>query len=174
MNNQQKIDAFFAKFNHRIEQAPSIIAETATEYFKKSFIEKRFGSDIWSPTKRPVKKGSLMVRSGALMGSIRPTLVTQNQVTISAGSSKVPYAKVHNEGGTIQHNSRSETFLRNRVQKKTKKSKLGQFRKGIVSNQQGFTFKAYAQKMPKRQFMGINNVLQQSIINRIKKSITNR
>ena len=170
MNNQQKLNDFFNRFSKRLDQAPSIIAETATEYYKKSFTEKRFGSDIWAPTKKPVKKGSLMVRTAALMGSIRPTLVTQNQVTISAGSSKVPYAKVHNEGGTINRNARSETFLRNRVQKKTKKTKLGQFRKGTTKGK-GFTFKAYSYQMPKRQFMGINNVLQQSIINRIKKSI---
>lgn len=169
MNNQQKLDAFFAKFNTRIEQAPSIIAEEATEYFKERFTEKSWNNVPWKPTKKPVNKGSLMVRSGELMGSIKPTLVTPSRVTISAGSSKVPYAKVHNEGGTINRKPRSETFQRN---KDILPSGMWRFKKGTTKGK-GFTFKASSFNMPKRQFMGLNNQLRNRIIKRIIKSITN-
>jgi len=38
------------------------------------------------------------MRNNNLFASVRPSVVNANNVRISAGSSKVPYARVHNEG----------------------------------------------------------------------------
>jgi len=163
--NGQKLTAWFDRFEHRMHDiVPDIIAETATEYYKESFTRKSFAGKAWDKVKKPVKKGSLMVRSAALMGSIRPSLVTSNQIRISAGNSRVRYAKIHNEGGTITRASRSETFKRNRVKAGKRK---GRFKKG-TTNGKGFTFKEYSYKMPQRQFMGHAAELNKRIIKRLK------
>lgn len=166
MNNQQSLEAWFANFEHRIStEVPSLLAETATEYFKESFAKKSFDGLAWQDTKKPVKRGSLMVRTGQLMGSIRPSLVSADRVTISAGSSKVPYAQVHNEGGIITRKPRSETFQRKRFQSGKQK---GRFKGGTISGQ-GFTFKESSFTMPKRQFMGhsaeLNNIITKRLTN---------
>lgn len=167
MNYQDQINNFFAEFNKFFDEAaPLIIEETAIEYFKESFISKSFDGEKWpalSKNYKP-KRGSMMVRTSALVNSIRPVVTTPSRVLISAGNSKVSYAKVHNEGGLVTRNTRSETFVRNRFGKGIKK---GKFKRGTTPGQ-GFTFKASSYNMPQRQFMGHAKELNQRIINRIK------
>lgn len=74
-----------------------IVAETATSYFKDSFRRKGFDGNPWRPG-RPKSRGSLLIDTGALVNSIRPSEISTSRVVISAGNSKVTYAKVHNEG----------------------------------------------------------------------------
>lgn len=81
-----------------LEVSAHIFAETATTYYKESFRRKGFDGRPWKPPKRPKSKGSLLVDSSALMNSIRPAVVTNERVVISAGNDKVTYAKAHNEG----------------------------------------------------------------------------
>ena len=164
------IEDFFTHFNNTIDNVvPQIIAETASEDFKENFKLKSFDGVAWEETKKPVKRGSLMVRSGNLMASVRPAIVSARLVRVSAGSSKVPYAQVHNEGSKISRAARSETFVRNRH----KKGKLnGAFKKGTSSGQ-GLSFKAYSYNMPKRQFMGMNEPLKNKIKLRIEGAFNN-
>ena len=166
MNNQEKINAWFARFEHRMnEVVPNIIAETANEHYRGSFTRKSWDNSPWAQTKKPNKKGTLMVRTpGGLASTIRPSTVSPSRVTISAGSSKVSYARVHNEGGLVTRAARSETFVRNR---NSKRGKVGQFKRGTTRGQ-GFTFKAYRYNMPKRQFMGHSAIVNRLIITRIK------
>ncbi len=81
-----------------VDDAADIIAETATEYFKESFARKGFDGNPWEPARRHKSTGSLLVDSGALVNSIRPSVISPQRVVISAGNDKVAYAKVHNEG----------------------------------------------------------------------------
>jgi phage gpG-like protein len=172
-DNKQKIQQFFAKLKADIQvKVPVIIAETAVESFKENFTSKSWNGAPWPKVKRPVKRGSMMVRTGALMASIRPVEVSMIRVAINAGSSKVPYARVHNEGEIINRAARSETFVRNRYTT-GKKSKyfggMGAFKKGTTAGR-GLTFKAYSYSMPRRQFMGHSHQLNDRIIKRIKDS----
>lgn len=77
---------------------PDVVADTATEYFKERFTEKSYDKNPWAPAKKPKRTGSLLVHSGALVNSIRPSYIGKDKVTISAGDLKVDYARVHNEG----------------------------------------------------------------------------
>lgn len=171
MNNGEKINAWFNRFEHRMDtMVPGIIAETANEYYKESFTRKSWDNSPWAPVKKANKKGSLMVRSGKLVNSVRPAIVTPARVVMSAGSSKVPYARVHNEGDLISRAPRSETFIRNR--KASGKGK-GRFKRGTSSGQ-GFSFRAYSYNMPQRQFMGHSAILNKRIITRIKQAFNSR
>ena len=60
------------------------------------------------------------LRRGFNYGEVRP-----GEVRVY---NNVPYAKIHNEGGAINHAARSETFQRNRY---TKGDKKGSFKKGV-------------------------------------------
>lgn len=104
MARYKDIDSFVASLNSKIrKQLPNIVAETATEFFKARFQSKEWDGFAWPQTKKIVRKGSLLVRSSKLVNSIRPSLVTADRVRISAGNAKVPYAKIHNDGGIINH-----------------------------------------------------------------------
>jgi hypothetical protein len=99
----KEIDEFFDKLTDEFfkQQVPNIIAEKATEFFKERFTTKEWDGVPWPETKTPVKRGTLMIRSGALVNSIQPKTVTSEKVVISAGNEKVNYARAHNEGETI-------------------------------------------------------------------------
>ncbi len=171
MNNSQKLTAWFKRFEHKMSvKVPKLIARTAIEEYNESFQKKAWTGKPWKKTKRPVKKGSLMLRTTSLASSIREGEATINRVRIMAGSRLVPYAKIHNQGGIIERAARSETFVRNRYVK-GKKAKyfggMGAFKKGTTPGQ-GLTFKAYTINMPQRQFMGHSAALNKRIIKNLK------
>ena len=96
--NLEEFNEYLRNIPEKInEVAPTIVAETAVEYYKQRFEEKAFDGKEWDKGK-PKKRGSLLVESGNLMNSIRPAEVGPERVVISAGNAHVPYAKVHNEG----------------------------------------------------------------------------
>jgi phage gpG-like protein len=103
MASFKEIDDFFDKLTNEFlkKNVPNIIAEKATDFFKERFTTKEWDGDPWPETKTPIKRGTLMVRSGALVASIKSKTVTSERVVISAGSDKVQYPRIHNEGGTI-------------------------------------------------------------------------
>lgn len=85
---------------------PSIAGVIAVRHFKKNFKKQGFvdkNTSKWKARKKADKEGSgkraILVKTGALRRSIR---------TISKGVGRVrvgtamPYAKIHNEGGTIK------------------------------------------------------------------------
>jgi hypothetical protein len=100
----KEIDDFFDNLTNEFfrKQVPKVIAEKATIFFKERFTTKEWDGNPWPETKKPVSRGTLMVRSGALVNSIQPKTVSSEKVVISAGNEKVNYARAHNEGETIE------------------------------------------------------------------------
>ena len=129
-------------------QCAVIIAETATEYFKGSFRRKEWNGRPWRRTLKHT--GSTLIESGNLMNSIRPAEVSQNRVVISAGSEKVPYARVHNEGGLqyVRPHHRAS-------------------RKGKRHQVRGYAYRAW-----RRQFMGYSPQLMDIIEKRITRHLS--
>src|SRR5690606_9544636 len=108
MPYQQQINAWFEKFDHRMETTmPNVIAETATEFFQDRFKTQEWDGVPWQAlkpkyaAKKGRGRGRILTASGLLQRSIRPSVVTAQRVVISAGNSKVPYARIHNEGGQV-------------------------------------------------------------------------
>lgn len=73
-----------------------------TDEFDRNFERKAFFGDRWKP-RRNEGKGSLLLVSVTLRRSIQSSVVG-NGVRFT---SQVPYATVHNEGGTIAQNVRA-------------------------------------------------------------------
>lgn len=145
MSNQQNINIWFDQFDGRLQAVPQIIAETAVENSKDSLREKQWEGKPYAPYKnkrREPSRGSLMMRSNNLFSSIQPSLVTANRVRISAGGSRAPYARVHNEGLRVRGTAYVRPHTRNNA-----------FGKGLRVQVPGHSRKVDF-KMPKRQFMG--------------------
>lgn len=133
-----------------LDDAAQIVAETATEYYKETFTRKAFDKNPWVSAKIPKRTGSLLVDSGALLNSIRPTLISTHRVVISAGNDKVDYAQVNNEGFTGSVAVPAHT-------RKTKKW-------GDVQ------VKAHTRQanIPQREFLGDSKELNEQIYKRIE------
>jgi len=160
------IETFFDALDSRLAQVPEVIEETAIEYYRNSFVKESWDGNPWQPLSPAYAKrkkrgaGRILTATSTLSGSITGMIISQGRVVISAGGAKTPYARIHNEGGTIQHAARSETFLRNR-------SRRGRFATGTTAGQ-GQSFQPYTVNMPKRQFMGFTKELREQILTRIK------
>ena len=164
MNNEQKINTFFAQFDAQFNaMVPQIIAETATEYFKERFKAKNWDGVPWpiynvkgAKNRKEPSRGSLMLRSLNLFSSIVPSMVTANRVVISAGGSRAPYARVHNEGLRVRG-------IRN-VRPFTNTNFMGKGRRVQIK---GHTRKVDF-TMPRRQYMGhspyLNNEIRERLI----------
>jgi phage gpG-like protein len=59
--------------------------------------------DPWKPRKRPPrKKRAILVQTGTLRKSIKTMVIKENnEIVVQVDLNEVPYAKIHNEGGTI-------------------------------------------------------------------------
>lgn len=119
------------------------------EEFDKNFERKAFFSDKWKKRQYKNPKGTLLAVSNTLRRSIKAE-VRGNGVRFS---STVPYASVHNEGGSIQQNVRSH-------KRTSKKGKT-------------YTVKAHPRtiKMPQRQFIGDGKETQEIIKGAINKNL---
>jgi len=102
------------------------------EEFDRNFERKAFFSDKWKKRANPNAKGSLLLVTGTLRRSIKAE-VRGNGVRFS---SAVPYASIHNEGGTGTKPVKAHT-------RRGKKGKTHQ----VKAHMRKF-------KMPQRQFIG--------------------
>lgn len=144
-----------------------IIAETATEYYKQRFTTKEWEGKPWKEAQNPPSRGSLMVRSGALVSTIRPARVTPTEATIRAGSPRVPYARIHNEGGTIiqRPTAKQRRFFWARAYAAGEMSgdakTLGPWGQAAITKKLTIT-------MPQRKFIGKSVVLNRKIVDRLR------
>lgn len=107
----------------------------------------------WKPVKRPSPKARGILRvSDHLRDSIRYQLLGSSAVAVGTNRDLVPYAAIHQLGGTITQGARSELIVRNRYVRKEKK---GQFKKG-TSKGRGFTFKERKITIPARPYLGVS------------------
>lgn len=138
-----------------MDDIAEIVAETATEEFKQSFKRKAFDGNPWIPAANVRRSGSLLIDSGALLNSIRPSLISPSRIVISAGNDKVTYAATHNEGfhGVVQ----IKEHIRN-----TKKGEQ--------------SVKAHSRNtnIPQRQFMGNSQEINDKIHNTIEAYINSK
>lgn len=155
-----KLYAFFNKLDDRMQNHfPNMLAETAVESFKENFKTKSFDGAPWKAygnPKREPKRGSLMMRTNALFGSIKPSHVSASLVTISAGGSRVPYAKIHNEGGRVSGTRNIGSYTNRNFMGKGKAVQIRAHTRKV-----DFT-------MPKRQYMGKSLTLLETVKNRFK------
>ncbi|WP_108821062.1 phage virion morphogenesis protein [Dysgonomonas sp. Marseille-P4361] len=143
-----------------------------TEAFDRNFERKAFFSGApWKPTKRPVSRGSLLVRSSAMRNSIKSEIKAESLVF----SSSKPYTAIHNEGGTINMPPRKQILHFDRKGRFSKNNKRASY--GQKANVRG-----YSVNIPQRQFIGdapevnkiIREVATENVSEAIKRLFSNR
>lgn len=81
---------------------PKSVAILAADLFDRNFENQSFFGQAWTPSKYVQKTrggGKLLIKKGRLRRSIKYKVNGQNIFF----TSNVPYAEIHNEGGTIKH-----------------------------------------------------------------------
>ena len=86
-----------------LKEIPPNIAEMAKGFFKGSFFKEGFtdyGFIAW-PRRKDEEAHKILTKSHALRDSIRIASATSQRIEIEAGRG-LPYAEIHNTGGTIK------------------------------------------------------------------------
>ena len=137
------------------------VAVIAVNFSKERFVRKNWmdnAPEAWKARKRK-NRGSLMVKSGRLKRSIRKLASGAYYVYIGTD---VPYAQIHNEGGTTNKTVYVKAHTRKRtkraVSEKTGKKLSKKVDSGMISKVKSHTRKMNL-TVPKRQFMGDSKAL---------------
>lgn len=169
MNAEESINKWFTYFQHRMEtEVPEIVAETATEFFKETFVKQSWDGVPWqalSPkweAKKTRGKGRILRESGNLEASVKPSTITADKVVISAGNDKVPYARVHNEGLRISGTRNIRPYTNTNFMGKGRPQPIKAHTRTV--NYQ----------MPKRQFMGHSHLLNKALKEKLIKAFNTK
>ena len=131
-------------------------------------------------TVRSVKAGrAILVKTGDLRRSIKRNPANRAALSIKI-STDLPYAKVHNDGETINVSGRKGSGTITRSIRGNAGFKDGKFTRGrakkVTFQGKEYTTGAYSIKMPKRQFMGdsynLNEKVKAIIVKRLDKVFT--
>lgn len=149
---------------------PAVVGNTCVVFFQDSFKRQGFLNkklDRWKARKTPDKGRGILIKrggGGGLLGSIRVGAKTPQFVKIVAGSERIPYARIHNEGGTINHPGGAPYIII------TEKGKAGPvfIRKSTASRREASGLyvkrtKPHTIKIPRRQFMGHSEALMDEL-----------
>jgi phage gpG-like protein len=133
--------------------------EVADE-FDRNFERKGFFDEKWPDTRIPNRRGTLMMRTGALRRSIE-SASSSNSIKFF---SSLPYASIHNDGGYITVTAKMKKYFWAMYMK------AGGARKGARMNKEAEIFKAMALKkvgsrikVEKRQFIGPHVQIDQAV-----------
>lgn len=138
-------------------KAPKVVAAEAERFYKESFRNQGFtdaGLRKWQKTKGG-KTGRILKKTGLLFNSIRVDRADINVIRVVAGGPHVPYAKIHNEGGTIEGTATVRAHRRRGGSVKTKRGRV--VRKDSMVQAHTRKMLVY---MAKRQFMGRSQQLE--------------
>jgi phage gpG-like protein len=155
---------------------PKKLGQAAETHFRNSFKNQGFTDRAlvkWPARAKPprtksgkVKPHTILRNHGLLFNSVRLVRHTWNDIQVVAGGPHVPYADIHNEGGTINKSASVRAFDR-RAHMRTIRGKRVNVGPSSV--------KPYTRHMnttiPRRQFMGDSYVLRMELRGIILKSI---
>jgi phage gpG-like protein len=150
---------------------PKHIGVTAENFFKSNFDAQGFNGNTlvpWRPTKNKSnafgqKSQGILIASGALKRSIRH-VAKQGYVEVFSDGARVPYANIHNNGGTVtvRITEKSRKFF----WAMHKKTGDGMWKALALTKKTSISF-----KMPKRQFIGESKQLNNELVKVVTKSI---
>lgn len=158
--------------NRAISTIPQKAAVMAVNFSKDRFVKKNWLDTAEHPWKKtPKRKGSTLIKSGRLKRSIRKVHVGANYVIIGTD---VPYAQIHNDGGTIEGTEQVRTHQRRAHKRKGysragKRIKAGIVRSHIVKSHK----RKYKRTFAQRQFIGKSGHLEDQLTKMIEREILN-
>ncbi|WP_368114263.1 phage virion morphogenesis protein [Bacteroides sp. RTP21281st1_E4_RTP21281_210402] len=170
----RELSRICASVEHAISIIPQKAAVIAVNFSKERFIKKNWVDTTETPWKKTKKlKGSTLVKSGRLKRSIRKVYVGANYVIIGTD---VPYARIHNDGGTIEGTEQVRPHQRRAHKRKAytrsgKRIKAGTIRAHTVKSHK----RKFKRTFIQRKFIGqsehLTNQLTSMIQTEIQKAI---
>lgn len=129
---------------------------------------------LQASTLKRKKHSKILTESTALRDSVHYQMLGNNAVSVGTGEN-IPYAAIHQFGGTINQGARSELFVRNRYKRSVKETgrQKGQFKKGTTAGQ-GLTFGNRVINIPARPFLGLSRENSDEILGIINGYIAGR
>lgn len=140
--------------------------------FDRNFERKAFFNTAWKPAKHDTI-GSLMMRTGALRKSLQSQIIHNNAIK---WQSSLPYANIHNTGGTITVTPKMKGYFWYRYRMATGSTMFNnkkEVRKNKINQRlttEALFWKTMALKkvgsqihIPQRQFIGKHPVVHQTV-----------
>lgn len=164
-----------------LKTMPRVMGQIAVREFvgmfaRQAFVDENGTSHAWPSRKRKSKKSgrAILVKSGRLRRSIRVTSRDGDSVTIGTD---VPYAQIHNEGGTLSATQSIRGHQRRRFSRDEvsgPSAKRERWVKTLIgtSSVKDHTRQLNTQ-MPQRQFMGASKPVNDGIRATIDDGIKN-
>lgn len=151
----------------QIERIISILqprmAQYAVEWTQSNFKRQQWEGVPWPKRKRETRRSKgkqILVNTGKLYRSIQ-VVDAKN-----FGSLGIPYARIHNYGGSIEQAARSDNFVHPRYKRGRDKGrfKRGKIKPSGTGSAGRFSFRARTIGMPQRKFIGATPALKQYIV----------
>ncbi|MBK9598574.1 MAG: phage virion morphogenesis protein [Flavobacteriales bacterium] len=108
-----------------VNKLPKKLGQAAETHFRESFKKGGFTDRTfvkWKPRARPpmnskgkVRNHTVLYQHGLLRNSVRLVRYNWDDIQVVAGGSHVPYAAIHNEGGTISKSVSVRAYDRRRT-----------------------------------------------------------
>ena len=137
------------------EKALDAVKVLAVDEFDKNFERESFFGEKWKPSeyvKRTRSGGKLLMKDGHLRKSIQKPTISGDKIIFT---SNVPYAEIHNEGGTIKHPG-GTAYLK-------KKGETIWISNRKAAGKKFPRTRAHDIKIPQRQFIGEHKKLDKMI-----------
>jgi len=149
-------------YRNLLDNAHKIVEQEALNHFTESFENQGFTDTAftpWIPRKQETdrSKGKKILQDATiLMGSIHTIYIDKKTITIGTD---IPYAKIHNEGGTINANIPVSKKMKKYFWYKFYATGNPKFKAAALSKQV-----IVNTEMPQRQFIGNSQILNNNII----------
>lgn len=160
-----------------VTKLPKKLGQAAETHFRESFKNQGFTDKTlvkWQPRAKPpmTKRGkekphTILYNHGLLRNSVRLVRYTWDNIQVVTGGPHVPYAAIHNEGGTINksvsvraHERRAHAARRRGKRVNVRDAKVRPYSRNMNTT------------IPRRQFMGESYMLRMEMRRIITKSLT--
>jgi phage gpG-like protein len=144
-----------------------------TDEFDLNFTRKAFFDQAWPEVRHRNRRGSLMMRSGALRRSIRAEMVSN----VIRWASSLPYARIQNEGGSITITRKMQKYfwamyysLAGKVTYSVKTRRQANNQRNRMLSDEAAYWKALALKkvgskirIPERRFIGHHRLVDEAV-----------
>lgn len=167
-NAKQVFKRLQSKFDQVKKEAPIILQNEGTRFFTENFRKKSWNDVPWKQRARGNKSHNplLVGKTRRLINSVNRSAREAN-ITRIKWATDIPYAQIHNDGGTIHVRAHQKTvgFRKKRGEYRYVFAKIGAKKRGATLAND-YTIPAHDVKMPKRRFMGVNQKFKDRLRNK--------
>lgn len=183
MSEQNPIDGALQRLQAAVDAAkPAILPQMgaiAVQFVHENFEKEGFQGEVfepWLPRKeetRKTKGKQILTDTAQLRNATRYDIISADAIRLS---NMMPYAAIHNYGGSINMPARTQVLSFNRTRSgglRLGRTATKRQRNSIVAQAKA-NIGAYTLQMPQRRFIGDSPVLNTRIAQMVVRNINNR